>query len=152
MAEEDPQSLGADGAAILAFRARGPSANGQISGKEGGKEVGKSAPAGKAQAKPAPPIVGFERGELRAILDLYARKVAEGAWRDYAIDFGREAATFSVFRRASEGPLYRIEKAPKLARAQGAYAVVAATGRILKRGHDLARVLAVLDPRLALVR
>ncbi|MDE2018679.1 MAG: DUF2794 domain-containing protein [Hyphomicrobiales bacterium] len=141
LAEEEPRSAGADGALVLAFAPKAP------------PSARREHPTKPAQpARPVPPIVGFERGELRAILDLYARKVAEGAWRDYAIDFGREAATFSVFRRASEGPLYRIEKAPKLARAQGAYSVVAATGRILKRGHDLARVLAVLDPRLAVVR
>jgi Protein of unknown function (DUF2794) len=57
---------------------------------------------------------------------------------------------FSVFRHASEVPLYRIEKNPRLARRQGAYSVVAATGLILKRGHDLARVLAVLGKNLRL--
>lgn len=75
--------------------------------------------------------------------------VAAGEWRDYAIDIGRDTASFSVFRRTSESPLYRIVKTPKLARKQGAYAVVATGGVILKRGADLARVLAVLDkPRL----
>jgi Protein of unknown function (DUF2794) len=95
----------------------------------------------------------FTRAELSAILHLYGRKVAAGEWRDYAIDFGREKAVFSVFRHASEVPLYRIEKNPKLARRQGAYSVVAVTGLILKRGHDLVRVLAALDKdgRLAAV-
>ena len=46
-----------------------------------------------------------------------------------------------MFRRASEVPLFRIEKSPKLARKQGAYSVVAPAGLILKRGHDLVRVL-----------
>jgi hypothetical protein len=76
--------------------------------------------------------------------------VAAGEWRDYAIDFGREKATFSAFRRASEVPLYRIEKCPRLARKQGAYSVVTATGLILKRGTDLKRVLAVLEKGLRL--
>jgi len=93
----------------------------------------------------------FTRAEFRAILDLYGRKVAAGEWRDYAIDFGREKAVFSVFRHASEVPLYRIEKNPRLARRQGAYSVIAATGLILKRGHDLTRVLAVLERSLKLV-
>jgi len=92
----------------------------------------------------------FTRPELKQILNLYGRKVAAGEWRDYAIDFGREKATFSVFRRASEVPLYRIEKSPRLARRQGAYSVIAATGLILKRGHDLARVLAVLEKTVRL--
>lgn len=73
--------------------------------------------------------------------------VAAGEWRDYAIDFLRDQAVFSVFRRTSEAPLYRIEKTPRLARRQGAYSVVAAGGLILKRGPDLARVLAVLEKK-----
>ncbi len=93
--------------------------------------------------------ITFDRRELSQILNVYGRKVASGEWRDYAIDMMREKAVFSVFRRASETPLYRIEKAPKLARRQGAYSVVAATGLILKRGHDLARVLRALDKGLA---
>jgi len=84
-------------------------------------------------------------------MNLYGRKVAAGEWRDYAMDFGREKAVFSVFRRASECPLYTIEKNPRLARKQGAYGVIAASGLILKRGPDLARVLAVLDRPLKLV-
>ncbi|MEX1154467.1 DUF2794 domain-containing protein [Parvibaculum sp.] len=91
--------------------------------------------------------VFFTRIELDAILSVYGRKVAEGEWRDYAMGGFREVAIFSVFRRASEMPLYRIEKRPKLARKQGAYAVVAATGLILKRGHDLKQVLKVFDRR-----
>jgi hypothetical protein len=58
---------------------------------------------------------------------------------------------FSIFRRTSEIPLYRIVKDPKLARRQGAYALVAATGAILKRGHELANVLRVIDKPVRLV-
>jgi hypothetical protein len=88
--------------------------------------------------------VAFDRAELQTILGVYGLKVAEGEWRDYAMDFGRETAVFSVFRRTSEMPLYRIVKDPSLARKQGLYAVIAQTGLILKRGHDLATVLKVL--------
>ncbi len=95
--------------------------------------------------------VFFNRHELDQILDLYGDMVSKGEWRDYAIDTLREKAVFSVFRRASEVPLYRIEKQPKLGRRQGAYSVIAATGLILKRGHDLARVLRALDRGLRLV-
>ena len=95
--------------------------------------------------------ISFDRSELTQILDVYGRKVASGEWRDYAIDTLREKAVFSVFRRASEVPLYRIEKAPRLSRRQGAYSVIAATGLILKRGHDLSRVLRALDRGLRLV-
>ncbi len=95
--------------------------------------------------------IAFDRKELSLILGLYGSHVASGEWRDYAIDFGREMATFSIFRRTSEQPLYRIVKNPALARKQGLYAVVAQGGLILKRGHDLAQVLRVLvkKPRLA---
>lgn len=96
-------------------------------------------------------IVSFDRRELREIFDLYGRRVAEGEWRDYAIDFTASKAVFSIYRRTSEVPLFRVEKDPALARRQGAYSVVAATGLILKRGHDLARVLQVLAPRPRLV-
>jgi hypothetical protein len=95
--------------------------------------------------------IAFNREELSQILNVYGRKVASGEWRDYAIDSLNEKAVFSVFRRASEVPLYRIEKAPRLARRQGVYSVIAATGLILKRGHDLARVLRALDRGLRLV-
>jgi hypothetical protein len=97
------------------------------------------------------PTIHFNRRELEEILRVYGRRVAAGDWRDYALDFGSEKAVFLVFRHTSEVPLYRIEKCPKLARRQGAYSVVAATGLIMKRGHDLARVLDVLDKGARLV-
>mgnify|MGYP001765153054 CR=1 FL=1 len=104
-------------------------------------------PAGR----PAPRPVSFDRRELQAILNVYGRRVAEGEWRDYAIDFTPLKAVFAIFRRASETPLYRIEKTPALAARQGAFAVVSSSGMVLKRGRDLARVLAVIDRRLKLV-
>jgi len=102
-----------------------------------------------ARTRSAP--ISFNRQELNAILKVYGRKVADGEWRDYAIDQMRERAVFSVFRRTSEVPLYRIVKQPRHARRQGAYSVVAATGLIVRRGHDLGRVLRVLDPHLQVV-
>ena len=97
--------------------------------------------------------VAFDRKELQTILGFYGTKVADGEWRDYAMDFGPEKAVFSVFRRASEVPLYRIVKDPSLARKQGMYSVVAQGGLIMKRGHDLATVLRVLakTPKLTTV-
>ena len=92
-----------------------------------------------------PERVVFNRIELQQILTVYGRKVASGDWRDYALDFGREAATFAIFRRASEQPLYRVIKAPRLAAKQGAFSVVSNAGYVLRRGHDLARVLMVLE-------
>ncbi|HEX4768444.1 MAG TPA: DUF2794 domain-containing protein [Lichenihabitans sp.] len=96
-------------------------------------------------------VVSFDRHELREIFGLYGRRVAEGEWRDYAIAFTSAKAVFSIYRRASEVPLFRVEKDPSLARRQGAYAIVAATGLILKRGPDLRRVLQVLEKKPKLV-
>lgn len=96
-------------------------------------------------------VTAFTRAELSAILAVYGRLMAEGECRDYAMDFGRDTAVFSIFRRTSEVPLYRIEKTPRLARKQGAFAVVTPTGLILKRGHELARVLDVLAKKVRVV-
>lgn len=103
----------------------------------------------QAGGRPRPQVqqVFFQRRELDAILSLYGRKVAEGEWRDYAIDGLKDEAIFSIFRRASEMPIYRIVKRPSLARRQGMYAVISATGQVLKRGHELATVLRIFEKR-----
>ncbi len=93
-------------------------------------------------------VVAFDRAELGAILSVYGRMVAAGEWRDYAMAFLADVAVFSIFRRAAETPLYRIEKRPKLRNAQGMYAVLGMDGRVLRRGHDLRTVLRVLERRL----
>lgn len=94
---------------------------------------------------PATGVVFFDRRELTRLMDLYGRMVAAGEWRDYAIDGLREAAVFSVFRRASESPLYRIEKRPALARRQGAWALIGQAGQVLKRGHEVSQVLRLFE-------
>jgi hypothetical protein len=114
------------------------------------QDGGNRGAAGRGQTSPHARVT-FDRHELNRILGLYGRMVASGEWRDYAIDFMRDRAVFSVFRRASEVPIYRIEKNPRLTRRQGAYSVITATGLILKRGPDLDRVLRVLDHSLRLV-
>ena len=95
--------------------------------------------------------VAFDRRELEQILRVYGRMVAANEWRDYAIDHLRERAVFSVYRRARDVPLFQTVKDPKLARKQGMFSVVAQNGAVLKRGHELARVLGVFDKRLKLV-
>jgi hypothetical protein len=121
----------------------------------GSGETDPSQSAGGAAAHRLPPSslnqVTFSRRELNRILGLYGRMVAAGEWRDYAIDFLKDRAVFSVFRRASEVPLYRIEKDPQLARKHGAYSVISATGHIMRRGPELDRVLRVLDKSLSVV-
>jgi hypothetical protein len=96
-------------------------------------------------ATPRKAIIFFERRELNRLLSLYGRMVAAGEWRDYAIDGLADRAVFSVFRRASEAPLYRIEKKPALARAQGAWAVLGQGGMVLRRGRELEQVLKIFD-------
>ena len=92
--------------------------------------------------------VGFERAELQRILDLYGRMVAAGQWRDYAMDFDANAATFAAFRRAAERPQARVEKRPALRSKQGMWTLFGEHGQVLKRGHDLANVLAPMERKL----
>ena len=92
--------------------------------------------------------VGFAREELQKSLDLYGRMVAAGEWRDYAMDFTRDVAVFAAFRRTAEHPQARIEKRPALRNRQGMWALVGEHGQVLKRGHELAGVLAPVERRL----
>ena len=95
-----------------------------------------------------PSQIGFDRLELTRILDLYGRMVAAGHWRDYALRIDPEVAIFAAYRRHSERPDARIEKRPALRSKQGAFALVGEHGAVLKRGHELAPVLAPLERRL----
>jgi hypothetical protein len=94
------------------------------------------------------PQVGFDRLELQRILDLYGRMVAAGQWRDYAMDFASDAASFCAFRRSAERPQARIEKRPALRHKQGMWTLFGEAGQVLKRGHELAGVLFPLERRL----
>ena len=100
----------------------------------------------------APELITFQRRELDLVLRVYGRMVAEGQWRDYAIDHLRDRAVFSAFRRTSEVPLYRIEKDPARARKQGAFSIISGSGQVLKRGHELETVLRYFDKTPRLVR
>ena len=100
---------------------------------------------------PSPEVVCFDRREFGAIFSVYGRQVAAGEWRDYALTTGRDVAVFAIFRRAAEVPLYRIEKRPELRGRQGMFAVLGTDGRVLRRGHDLAQVLRVLEKTIKVV-
>jgi hypothetical protein len=113
-------------------------------------EFSNAAPGQAQRLQRQSAMVSFDRRELNTILNLYGRKVAEGEWRDYAMDFLRDRALFSIYKRSSERPLYVIEKNPKLRNRQGQYMVLSQEGRVLKRGHELATVLRVLE--LSLVK
>ncbi len=99
-----------------------------------------------------PSQVTFDRAELSVILRIYGFKVAAGEWRDYAIDQLKDKAIFSVYRKAHEAPLYRIEKNPRLARKQGEYSIIGTNGAILKRGQDLGQLLRLFEEQLKIVR
>lgn len=92
--------------------------------------------------------VFFERRELDRLLGLYGRMVAAGEWRDYALDPLPDRCIFSVFRRASERPQFQIEKCPDLAGRQGAWRLVGAQGQTLRRGKELAPILAALAEKV----
>lgn len=98
-----------------------------------------------SDVRPASSVVFFDRRELNALLRLYGQMVAQGEWRDYAIDGAADSAIFSVFRRTQDNPLYRIEKRPALAARQGAWSVTGQGGQILRRGHTLEAVLRLFD-------
>ena len=94
------------------------------------------------------PQVAFNRLELDRILSLYGRMVAAGHWRDYALDLGHKTASFSAYRRTAENPEIRIVKDPALRQKQGEWILYGEAGAILKRGHDLATILAPVERRL----
>lgn len=116
-----------------------------------GGQHGTAAQGGSVIAFPGgtkPLQVGFDRMELQRILDLYGRMVAAGLWRDYAMDFARDAASFCAFRRAAERPQARIEKRPALRGKQGMWTLFGEVGQVLRRGHELSNVLSPLERKL----
>lgn len=74
--------------------------------------------------------------------------VAAGQWRDYAMTFEKDAASFAAFCRTAERPTARIEKRPAMRGKQGMWALYGEAGQVLKRGHELAGVLFPLERRL----
>ena len=98
-----------------------------------------------AAANPPPNRVTFNRLELNRILNLYGRMVADGEWRDYAIDFRPGMAIFSIFRHTAEQPLFAIAKVPGT--SQGGYMVYNGP-RKLAHGDSLEDVLRVFDRKL----
>lgn len=92
--------------------------------------------------------VSFQRDELRELLNEYSRRVATGEWRDYAIDFKRDRAVFSVFRHTAEHPLYSIEKVP--GKGGGTWRLCRGPER-LKHSPDLSVVLAAIERRPKLI-
>ena len=82
----------------------------------------------------------FEKDELKIILDLYAKMVSEGSWRDYGLSISSKQIGFSVFRNAAENALYKICKNFKPKNKNLKYLITDTSDKILKNSYDL-RVL-----------
>ena len=83
----------------------------------------------------------FEKKELKIILDLYAKMVSEGSWRDYGLSISSKQVSFSVFRNAAENALYKICKNFKPKNKNLKYLITDASGKILKNSFDLTVLL-----------
>ena len=83
----------------------------------------------------------FEKEELKIILDLYAKMVSEGSWRDYGLSISSKQVGFSVFKNAAENALYKICKNFKPKNPNHRYAITDVSGKILKNSYDLKSLL-----------
>jgi len=83
----------------------------------------------------------FEKNELKTILDLYAKMVSEGSWKDYGLNISSKQVSFSVFKNAAENALYKICKNFKPSNKNLKYLITDTNGKILKNSFDLAALL-----------
>ena len=79
----------------------------------------------------------FEKDELKIILDLYAKMVSEGSWKDYGLNISSKQVSFSVFRNAAENAIYKICKNFKPKSKNLKYLITDTNGKILKNSYDL---------------
>ena len=79
----------------------------------------------------------FEKNELQIILDLYAKMVSEGSWKDYGLNISSKQVSFSVFKNATENALYKICKNFKPKNKNLKYLITDTSGKILKNSYDL---------------
>ena len=83
----------------------------------------------------------FEKDELKIILDLYAKMVSEGSWKDYGLNISNKQVSFSVFRNAAENALYKICKNFKPKNKNHMYLITDTNGKILKNSYNLKSLL-----------
>ena len=83
----------------------------------------------------------FEKNELKIILDLYAKMVSEGSWRDYGLSISSKQVSFSVFKNAAENAIYKICKNFKPSNKNLRYLITDTNGKILKNSFDLENLL-----------
>ena len=79
----------------------------------------------------------FEKNELKVILDLYAKMVSEGSWKDYGLNISNRQVSFSVFKNAAENALYKICKNFKPSNKNLKYLITDSNSKVLKNSHDL---------------
>ena len=79
----------------------------------------------------------FEKDELKIILDLYAKMVSEGSWKDYGLNISSKQVSFSVFRNAAENAIYKICKNFKPKNKNLKYLITDTNGKILKNSSEL---------------
>ena len=79
----------------------------------------------------------FEKDELKTILDLYAKMVSEGSWKDYGLNISSRQVGFSVFKNAAENAMYKICKNFKPSNKNLKYLITDSKGKILNNSHDL---------------
>ena len=87
----------------------------------------------------------FEKNELKIILDLYAKMVSEGSWRDYGLSISSRQVGFSVFKNAAENALYKICKNFKPKNKNLRYLIIDTNGKILRNSFDLKILLQKID-------
>ena len=83
----------------------------------------------------------FSKEELNLILSLYGKGVSSGQWKDYAIDSSRDETIFSIYRHASEMPIFKITKNHMCKRVDERWTVKSTSGEILKRNKNLNHLL-----------
>ena len=83
----------------------------------------------------------FEKDELKIILDLYAKMVSEGSWKDYGLNISSKQVSFSVFRNATENAIYKICKTFKPKDKNLKYLITDTNGKILKNSFELRLLL-----------
>ena len=87
----------------------------------------------------------FEKNELQIILNLYAKMVSEGSWKDYGLNISSKQVGFSVFKNAAENALYKICKNFKPKNKNLKYLITDTNGKILRNSFDLKTLLKNTD-------
>ena len=83
----------------------------------------------------------FEKNELKIILDLYAKMVSEGSWKDYGLSISSKRVSFSIFKNAAEKAIYNISKNFKPSNKNLKYLITDRNGKILNNAYDLEMLL-----------